>query len=57
MVFYMYPMIWEQLGVWMQDEQPTSALMHFKKFVESDPRHPNVRSAIYIMGRIYDRCN
>ena len=38
----------------MQDEQPAVALMHLKKFLENDPRHPNVRSAVYIMGRIYD---
>ena len=45
-----------ELGVWMQDEQPTVALMHLKKFLETDPRHPNVRSAVYIMGRIYEQC-
>ena len=45
-----------ELGVWMQDDQPTVALMHLKKFLETDPRHPNVRSAVYIMGRIYEEC-
>jgi len=44
-----------ELAVWIEDEEPGTAIKHLQRFLEVDPRHPNVRSAVYIMGRIYHK--
>jgi hypothetical protein len=44
---------WPQLGMWIQDEQPNAAIAHLRRSLELETRAPTVRSAIYVMGRIY----